>query len=166
MPQTSSAAEKLRAKYPDAITAQSEFRGELTLAVRPQELVAVAQFLFRDDTELRFDHLANLTAVDWSRYSGSGSKERFTGIYHLQSTASGQRLTLKVPAPSGDNPALPALTGLWGGANWFEREVLRPDGHQVRRPSRPAPHPDAAELAQLPACAKTCHTGASRCPSR
>jgi NADH-quinone oxidoreductase subunit C/D len=133
MTDTTSAAEKLRAKYPDAITAQSEFRGELTLAVRPQDLVAVAQFL-RDDPELRFDHLANLTAVDWSKYPGSGSKERFTGIYHLQSTASGQRLTLKVPAPGGDNPALPTLTGLWPGANWFEREVydlmgIKFDGH-------------------------------------
>src|SRR5512137_2472231 len=133
MAQTSTAVEKLRAKYPDAITAQSEFRDELTLAVRPQDLVAVAQFM-RDDPELRFDHLANLTAVDWSKYSGSSSQERFTGIYHLQSTASGQRLTLKVPAPGGDNPALPTLTGLWAGANWFEREVydlmgIKFDGH-------------------------------------
>ena len=105
----------------------------MTLVVRPQDLVAVAQFL-RDDPELRFDHLANLTAVDWSKYPASGSKERFTGIYHLLSTASGQRLTLKVPAPGGDNPALPTLTGLWPGANWFEREVydlmgIKFDGH-------------------------------------
>lgn len=133
MTDTTSAAEKLRAQYPDVISAQSEFRGELTLAVRPQDLVAVAQFL-RDDPELRFDHLANLTAVDWSKYPGSGSKERFTGIYHLQSTASGQRLALKAPAPGGANPTLPTLTGLWAGANWFEREVydlmgIKFDGH-------------------------------------
>jgi len=133
MPQTSSAVEKLRAKYPDAITAQSEFRGEMTLVVRPQDLVGVAQFL-RDDPELRFDHLANLTAVDWSKYPAYNGKERFTGIYHLLSMASGQRLTLKVPAPGGDNPALPTLTGLWPGANWFEREVydlmgIKFDGH-------------------------------------
>ena len=133
MPQTSLAAEKLRAKYPDAITAQSEFRDEMTLVVRPQDLVGVAQFL-RDDPELRFDHLANLTAVDWSKYPAYNSKERFAGIYHLLSMASGQRLTLKVPAPGGDNPALPTLTGLWAGANWFEREVydlmgIKFDGH-------------------------------------
>jgi NADH dehydrogenase I D subunit len=39
-----------------------------------------------------------------------------------------------VPAPGGDNPALPTLTGLWTGANWFEREVydlmgIKFDGH-------------------------------------
>jgi NADH-quinone oxidoreductase subunit C/D len=133
MPQTSLAVEKLRAKYPDAITAQSQFRDEVTLVVRPQDLVRVAQFL-RDDPDWRFDHLANLTSVDWSKYPAYNSKERFTAIYHLLSTASGQRLTLKVPAPGGDNPALPTLTGLWAGANWFEREVydlmgIKFDGH-------------------------------------
>jgi len=133
MPQTSLAVEKLRAKYPDAITAQSQFRDEMTLVVRPQDLVAVAQLL-RDDPELRFDHLANLTSVDWSKYPAYNSKERFTAIYHLLSTASGQRLTLKVPAPGGDNPTLPTLTSLWTGANWFEREVydlmgIKFDGH-------------------------------------
>jgi NADH dehydrogenase I D subunit len=133
MPQTSLAVEKLRAKYPDAITAQSEFRDEMTLVVRPQDLVGVAQFL-RDDPELCFDHLANLTAVDWSKFPAYNSKERFTAIYHLLSTSSGQRLTLKAPAPGGDNPSLPTLTGLWAGANWCEREVydllgVKFDGH-------------------------------------
>ena len=133
MPQTSLAVEKLRAKYPDAITAQSEFRDEMTLVVRPQDLVGVAQFL-RDDPELCFDHLANLTAVDWSKYPAFNSKERFTAIYHLLSTSSGQRLALKAPAPGGDNPSLPTLTGLWAGANWCEREVydlmgIKFDGH-------------------------------------
>jgi NADH-quinone oxidoreductase subunit C/D len=133
MPQTSLAVEKLHAKYPSAITAQGQFRDEMTLVIRSQDLVGVAQFL-RDDPELRFDHLANLTSVDWSKYPACNSKERFTAIYHLLSTASGQRLTLKVPAPGGDNPALPTLTGLWAGANWFEREVydlmgIKFDGH-------------------------------------
>jgi NADH-quinone oxidoreductase subunit C/D len=133
MPQTSLAVEKLRAKYPDAITAQSQFRDEVTLVIRPQDLVRVAQFL-RDDPDWRFDHLANLTSVDWSKYPAYNSKERFAAIYHLLSTASGQRLALKVPAPGGDNPALPTLTGLWAGADWFEREVydlmgIKFDGH-------------------------------------
>jgi NADH dehydrogenase I D subunit len=105
----------------------------VTLVVRPQDLVAVAQFL-RDDPELCFDHLANLTAVDWSKYPAFNSKERFTAIYHLLSTSSGQRLALKAPAPGGDNPSLPTLTGLWAGANWCEREVydlmgIKFDGH-------------------------------------
>ena len=85
----------------------------------------------RDD--LGFDHLANLTAVDWSQYPGYTGKERFTTVYHLVSTASGDRITLKVPT-AGDSPAVPTLTGLWPGANWPEREVydlmgVKFDGH-------------------------------------
>ena len=110
-----------------------EFRGETTVTIRPQDLVAVARFL-RDDPDLRFDHLSNLTAVDWSKYPGYAAKERFTTVYQLLATRSGQRLTLKVPAPGGDSPAMPTLTGLWAGANWPEREVydlmgVKFDGH-------------------------------------
>jgi NADH-quinone oxidoreductase subunit C/D len=93
----------------------------------------VARFL-RDDPELRFDHLSNLTSVDWSKYPGYAAKERFTTVYHLLSTGSGQRIALKAPAPGGDNPSVPTLTGLWAGANWPEREVydlmgIKLEGH-------------------------------------
>ena len=133
MSQTNPAVEKLRAQFEGAIQAESEFRGETTVTLRPQDLVAVARFL-RDDPELRFNHLSNLTAVDWSKYPGYSARERFTGIYNLLATASGQRLTLKTPAPGGDSPVLPSLTGLWTGANWPEREVydlmgVKFDGH-------------------------------------
>lgn len=133
MSQTNLAVEKLQAHFPAAVQAISQFRGEATITVRAQDLVAVARFL-RDDPELKFDHLANLTSVDWSKYPGYTGKERFTTVYHLFSTRSGQRLALKVPAPGGDNPAVPSLTGLWPGANWPEREVydlmgVRFDGH-------------------------------------
>ncbi len=133
MSQTNPAVEKLRAQFEGAIQAVYEFRGETTVTVRSQDLVAVARFL-RDDPELRFDHLSNLTAVDWSKYPGYAAKERFSTVYQLLSTRSGQRLTLKAPAPSSDNPVVPSLTGLWPGANWPEREVydlmgVKFDGH-------------------------------------
>ncbi len=133
MSQTNPAVEKLRAQFEGAIQAESEFRGETTVTLRPQDLVAVARFL-RDDPELRFNHLSNLTAVDWSKYPGHAAKERFSTVYQLLSTRSGQRLTLKVPAPSSDSPIVPSLTGLWPGANWPEREVydlmgVKFDGH-------------------------------------
>lgn len=122
MSQINPAVEKLRAQFEGAIQGTHEFRGETTVTVRAQDLVAVARFL-RDDPELRFDHLSNLTAVDWSKYPGHTAKERFSTVYQLLSTRSGQRLTLKTPAPGGDSPAVPSLTGLWPGADWPEREV-------------------------------------------
>ncbi len=133
MSQTNLAVEKLQAQFPAAVQAVKEFRGETTVTVRAQDLVSVARFL-RDDPEVKFDHLANLTSTDWSKYPGYAAKERFTGIYNLLATSTGQRLTLKVPAPGGDSPVLPSLTGLWQGADWPEREVydlmgIKFDGH-------------------------------------
>jgi len=122
MSQANPAVEKLQTQFGGAIQAVREFRGETTLTVRAQDLVTVARFL-RDDPDLRFDHLANLTAVDWSKYPGYAGKERFTTVYHLLSTASGQRITLKVPTSGSDSPTAPSLTGLWAGADWPEREV-------------------------------------------
>jgi NADH-quinone oxidoreductase subunit C/D len=130
MTQTNPTVEKLQAQFSGAVQAVSEFRGESTVTVRSEQLLAVARAL-RDD--LGFDHLANLTAVDWSQYPGYTSKDRFTTVYHLVSTASSDRITLKVPT-AGDSPAAPTLTGLWPGANWPEREVydlmgVKFDGH-------------------------------------
>ncbi len=149
MTQTNLAVEKLRAQFPNAIQAVTHFRDETTLTVRAQDLIPVARFL-RDDPELRFDHLANLTSVDWSKYPGYQGKERFTTVYHLLSTRSAQRLTLKVPAPGGDNPSVPSLTGLWPGANWPEREVYdlmgikfegHPDLRRILLPNNWPNHP-------------------------
>ncbi len=133
MSQTNPAVEKLQAQFQGAIQAVYEFRGETTVTIRPQDLIAVARFL-RDDPGLRFDHLSNLTAVDWSKYPGDAAKERFSTVYQLLSTRSGQRLTLKAPVPGSDSPAVPSLTGLWAGANWPEREAydlmgVKFDGH-------------------------------------
>jgi NADH dehydrogenase I D subunit len=128
-----SVADRLRARFPNAIIGASEFRGETTFTVRGEDLVPVARFL-RDEPGLRFDHLSNATSVDWSRYIGYTGKERFTTVYQLLSTTSGQRISLKVPAPGGDFPTVPSLTGLWTGANWPEREIydlmgIKFDGH-------------------------------------
>ncbi len=134
MSETNYAVEKLKARFPSAVQQVSEFRGEGTTTVRPQDLVAVATFL-RDDPDLRFDHLADLTAVDRSKYPGtSDGAARFATVYHLLATRNGQRFQLKVPAPGGDNPAVPTITGIWPGANWFEREIydlmgIRFEGH-------------------------------------
>jgi len=147
MSETNPAVEKLQARFPGAIQQISEFRGEITATIRPQDLVAVATFL-RDEPDLRFDHLANLTAVDWSSYPGADGAARFTTVYHLLATHNGRRFQLKVPAAGGNNPVVPTLTGVWPGANWFEREVydlmgVRFDGHpDLRRILLPADWPN------------------------
>ena len=101
---------------PQAAAAASEFRGELTIAVRPLLLRPALEFLKRDP-ELSFDFLADLTCVD--RYP---VEPRFEVIYHLRSMNSGQRLRIKAPL-AGDAARIDSVVGLWPGAEMLECEV-------------------------------------------
>jgi NADH/F420H2 dehydrogenase subunit C len=53
-------------------------------------------------------------------YPGRG--ERFEVVYHLYSVDAGKRLRLKVRLPE-ENPLVASVSGIWKGANWFEREA-------------------------------------------
>jgi len=43
---------------------------------------------------------------------------------HLLSYANNRRLRLRCFAPNDELPVVPSLTGIWPGANWFEREAF------------------------------------------
>ena len=51
---------RLRDALPNAITGTGEFRGQLSVYVKRESIVDVARFL-RDDPELNYNFLANLT---------------------------------------------------------------------------------------------------------
>ncbi len=55
--------ERLRAALPEAIQKTAEFRGALSIYVKPEAIVGVARFL-RDDPELSYNFLDNLCGVD------------------------------------------------------------------------------------------------------
>ena len=61
---------------------------------------------------------------DGGAQAGAVSTEeyRFDLVYHFYSSHFNRRVRLKVPLALAD-PAVPSLTPLWPGANWFEREV-------------------------------------------
>ncbi len=121
-------------RFPHAVHEPVKLLDEATLTVPAGELIPLLTFL-RDAPELRFNHLADVTSVDMSRYPGrAGNAARFMTLYQLFSTETGKRLRIKVPAPGGDRPSVPTVTGLWPGANWFEREIydlmgIRFEGH-------------------------------------
>ena len=129
---------RLREAFADAITRDEEINGQLIVHVDRHNLVEVATLL-RDDPVLRFNHLADVTAVDFLMYNpdggppGEGRTPRFDVVYHLYSIQLNQRLRLKV-AVDDDNPHAPSLVGVWPSANWGERETydlygIRFDGH-------------------------------------
>ena len=100
----------------DAVLASHAFRGDATAIVPREKLLDVCHFL-RDDAELRFDMLVDVTAVDYL-----GRVPRFEVVYHLYSVPMNHRIRIKVALDESD-PSLPSLVPVWVGANWLERET-------------------------------------------
>ncbi len=118
---------KLRAAFPEAVLAVTDFRGQLAITVAPQQIVEICGFV-KTDRDLRFNQLLDVTAVDYL-----GRVPRFDVVYHLLSHSRKARLRLKAPVSDAD-PRLPTISGLWQAANFAEREVydlmgIRFDGH-------------------------------------
>ena len=99
-------------------------RGELTLTVSAEHYLAVAMLL-RDHPDLKFEQLIDLCGVDYSSYKEQPwDGPRYCVVSHLLSVTHNRRLRLKAFCPDDDLPVLAALTPVWNGANWFEREAF------------------------------------------
>ena len=113
--------ERLGVLFDQVVDEAIEFRGELTLVLKPDTIVKVCQAL-RDHPDLRYNLLADLTAIDNLADPGySPDKPRFYVIYNLFSTISKRRIRLRAPA-LGEPPRIATVTPVWCGANWHERE--------------------------------------------
>ena len=99
----------------EAVLASTVTFGELTLTVDRESIVSVATFL-RDDPRCRFISLIDICGVDYPERG-----ERFDVVYHFLSPHLNQRVRVKLSADD-ENP-VPSLTGVFVGANWFEREA-------------------------------------------
>lgn len=89
--------------------------GELTLTIERDAIVAVATFL-RDDAKCRFISFTDVTAVDYPERD-----ERFDVVYHFMSPHLNQRIRVKLT--TDDVEPVPSITGVFRGADWFERET-------------------------------------------
>ncbi|MEV0106425.1 NADH-quinone oxidoreductase subunit C [Nocardia sp. NPDC050799] len=92
-------------------------RGELTLHVDRDHLVAVARAL-RDDPALRFELCLGVSGVHYPDESG----RELRAVYHLNSITHGRRLRLEVSAPDAD-PHIPSLYRVYPTCDWHERET-------------------------------------------
>ena len=110
--------QRLREQFGEALREVKVWRNETTVVLSPQDLVRVCRFL-RDDPDLAFDLLSDVTAVD--RLQLPQSSPRFEVVYHMYSLQHWRRLRLKVRVD--DREAIPTVTGVWETANWHEREV-------------------------------------------
>ncbi len=111
-----------------AIVAGRHERGELTLEIAPEKIAAVCDFLKRRQS---FQRLSTVTAVDRHPLS-----PRFEVVYHLHSLERNQRLRLKCRVEE----EIDSVTGVWAGANWYEREAFDLFGVRFRN------HPDLRRI--------------------
>jgi NADH-quinone oxidoreductase subunit C len=89
---------------------------QTTFYVSRDRAVDLARAL-RERSDLRFEFLAELTAVDfWPR------EPRFELVYVLVSLEHRVRLRMKVRLPGAD-AHVGTVSGVWPAANWLEREV-------------------------------------------
>ena len=98
-----------------AILSQEVAFGELTLIAEKDAIVAIATFL-RDDPRCRFVSFVDVCGADYP-----ARDERFDVVYHFMSPYLNQRVRVKVM--TDDVTPVPSITGVFKGAEWFEREA-------------------------------------------
>ena len=109
--------EKLKSHFADALLEVNEFRDEMTVVVPKERIVEVCRFL-KEDPQLQFNFLADVCGIDM--YTPT---KRFGVIYNLYSMKNRNRIRLKVFTEEED-PKVPTMTGVYGTANWHERETF------------------------------------------
>jgi len=110
------ALERAYPRFGDAVERVVVHRGELTLHVRRERLVELAQRL-RDEPTLRFELCSSVSGVDYP-----ADPSRLHAVYSLTSMTYRRRIRLEVAVPDGD-PHVPSLSGVYPTANWHERET-------------------------------------------
>jgi len=117
MPETSTILDIIKEKLGGKVLETLQFRGD-DVVILAREGLRESFRLLKDDTQLRFDFLSDITAVDyWKK-----KEPRFEVVYQLLSLQRRRRLRVRVPVPEND-PTVESLMPLWQGANFLEREV-------------------------------------------
>jgi len=125
--------EMITQRAPKGVLRTIESLGELTLLVRREDVVEVCRWL-HDDPELAFDHITDVTAVDFPNES-----PRFEVVYHFYSIPKKHRIRLKARVPEDDS-VIDSICHIWRGANFLEREVYDMMGITFRH------HPDLRRI--------------------
>lgn len=97
-----------------------EYEGQTTLVVPAARVKDILRFL-RDDPDLRFNQLLDVTAVDYP-----GRQMRFDVVYILSSVRQEPVAPLRVRVKTriADGEDIPTVRDLWISADWGERECF------------------------------------------
>jgi NADH-quinone oxidoreductase subunit C len=117
------------ASYAEAVDRVVVDRGEMTVHVRREHLVAVARVL-RDDPSLRFEICTGVSGVHYPERAG----QELHAVYHFLSiTHGGRRVRVEVSCPDDDRH-IPSIVEIYPANDWHERETwdmfgIEFDGH-------------------------------------
>ena len=100
---------------PKYIQQFSVWKDELTIYIPPSGVIPVISFL-KYHTAAEYTMVADITAVDFPT-----RQNRFEVVYNLLSIRHNSRIRVKTYADEAT--PVPSVTGLYDGANWYEREV-------------------------------------------
>ena len=110
------AGQTLVADSKGAIGGYTVMYGELTVT-GPTNRVAEALAFLKDHKDFRFNELIDLCGADYPE-----RERRFDVVYHLLSMTKNLRVRLKVQ--TDEDTAVPSVTGVFPGADWYEREAF------------------------------------------
>jgi NADH-quinone oxidoreductase subunit C len=160
-----SLASAVASALPDQLRPVPNTCGELTYEVAAERLIQVAAAL-RDGADLKFEMCMDVCGVDYLEHGRAEWKtegatssgfsrgvargpeldapvvagRRFAVVYHLLSVSLNHRLRLRVYCADDAEPMVDSVTGIWAGADWFERETFDMFGILFRG------HPDLRRL--------------------
>lgn len=127
--------EKLKSKFGADVLKTENFRNQIAVTVKRERILDVMRFL-KEDAELSYDYLADMTVVDYLKMEKS---PRFEAVYNLRSMKHQRRLRIKSPVPEHDCK-IESMSGLWKTADWMEREASEMYGMTFEN------HPDLRKL--------------------
>lgn len=124
----------LKSKLGDFLITAETNLGDAVVRIDAKRVLEFFRLL-KLDSQLNFNYLVSLTAVDWL----DKQSERFEIVYHVMNLAKGYRLRVKAWV-SESNPEVESVVGLWSAANFLEREVWDMYGIRFRN------HPDLRRI--------------------
>ena len=104
----------IEAKLGEKLVSAQVVNRELTIVIGRDDLISTLRML-RDDSKLAFWNIIDICGVDYPE-----REERFEVVYHLLSPRQNARIRVKVM--TDETTPVPSVTGVYPGADWFERE--------------------------------------------
>jgi NADH-quinone oxidoreductase subunit C len=111
-------ADKIADQFLDDFLDIITFGDQVSVIVKKGRIFDICRYL-HDEPTLSFDHLQDLTAVDYL-----GKKDvRFEVVYNLYSIRYHHKIRIRAQVYEND-PKINSVVPIWAGANWHERECF------------------------------------------